>query len=137
MSDYLTTQIITYMGNKRKLLSKIEEIIVSLEKENGRKLTMGDGFSGSGVVSRLFKGHASKLYSNDIADYSETLNKAFLSNVSEEDLKKIRKYVNTANKHADNLTEKYASTIQRSLPAFEFEWLQGSHKSTRERRREW
>ena len=40
MSDYLTTQIITYMGNKRKLLSKIEEIIVSLEKENGRKLTM-------------------------------------------------------------------------------------------------
>ena len=23
MSDYLTTQIITYMGNKRKLLSKI------------------------------------------------------------------------------------------------------------------
>ena len=88
MTDYLTTQIITYMGNKRKLLSKIEEIIVSLEKENGRKLTMGDGFSGSGVVSRLFKGHASKLYSNDIADYSETLNKAFLSNVSEEDLKK-------------------------------------------------
>ena len=72
MTDYLTTQIITYMGNKRKLLSKIEEIIVSLEKENGRKLTMGDGFSGSGVVSRLFKGHASKLYSNDIADYSET-----------------------------------------------------------------
>ena len=39
MNDYFTTQIITFMGNKRKLLSKVEEIIVALQKENGRKFT--------------------------------------------------------------------------------------------------
>ena len=80
MSDqYLTKQIITYMGNKRKLLHKISEIVDTLEKKEKGKLTIGDGFSGSGIVSRLFKQKASKLYSNDIAGYSQTLNKCFLS----------------------------------------------------------
>ena len=33
MEDYLKSQIITYMGNKRKLLPYIEEIVLDLEKE--------------------------------------------------------------------------------------------------------
>ena len=55
---YLTTQIITYMGNKRKLLYKIKEIVVSLENKENRKLSIGDGFSGSGIVSSIFNQHA-------------------------------------------------------------------------------
>ena len=76
--NFLSKQIITYMGNKRKLLNKIREIIDMIEKKENKKLSIGDGFSGSGVVSRLFKQKASNLYSNDIAGYSETLNKCFL-----------------------------------------------------------
>ena len=73
MSDYLKEQIITYMGNKRKLLYKIEEIIQIIEEKEGRSLHIGDGFAGSGVVSRLFKKYAKTLYTNDIADYSLSL----------------------------------------------------------------
>ena len=43
------------------MLDKIEEIIINLEKQEGRTLSIGDGFSGSGIVSRLFKRHANKL----------------------------------------------------------------------------
>lgn len=107
MGDYLKDQIITYMGNKRKLLHKIEEILAYLEEKEGKKLDIGDGFSGSGIVSRLFKQHANKLYTNDIADYSETLNRCFLSNIQDNDYKIISKYIETANKHADNKTKKY------------------------------
>jgi adenine-specific DNA-methyltransferase len=107
MGDYLKDQIITYMGNKRKLLHKIKEIIVNLEEVEGKKLDIGDGFSGSGIVSRLFKQHSNKLYSNDIADYSETLNKCYLSNINHEEYKTLNKYIETANKHADKKTKKY------------------------------
>jgi adenine-specific DNA-methyltransferase len=109
MKDYLNSQIITYMGNKRKLLKKIEEILIDLEGREGRKLSIGDGFSGSGIVSRLFKTRASELFTNDISDYSETLNKSFLTNVNENESKIIEKYVNTANRHADKCTKKYSS----------------------------
>lgn len=104
---YLTTQIITYMGNKRKLLHKIKEIVVSLENKENRKLSIGDGFSGSGIVSRLFNQHASQLYTNDLSGYSKTLNQCFLTNLSPSEMTKIDKYISTANKHADNKTNKY------------------------------
>ena len=52
---YLEHQIITYMGNKRKLLPNIQLLLNHVkEKLNKDKLIIGDGFSGSGVVSRLF-----------------------------------------------------------------------------------
>lgn len=108
MNDYLTTQIITYMGNKRKLLYKIEEIIRDVEaREGGRKLTIGDGFSGSGIVSRLFKLHAQTLFTNDISDYSETLNRCYLTNINPEEEETIKQYIKIANEHADNKTKKY------------------------------
>lgn len=112
MEPYLSTQIITYMGNKRKLLPYIENIIIDLQNKKGSKLTIGDGFSGSGIVSRLFKKHASELYTNDIADYSETLNKCYLSNINDDLLQKIKSHINKANQHADNqksFTKSYVS----------------------------
>ena len=57
---FFKSQILTYMGNKRKYISKIDEIIGlvknALDKDT---LTIGEGFSGSGIVSRLFKNRAS------------------------------------------------------------------------------
>lgn len=105
MDDYLSKQIITYMGNKRKILPYIEEIILKLEKEKGSKLKIGEGFSGSGIVSRLLKKHACELYTNDIAGYSETLNKCYLSNVNKDDEIKIEEYITKANNYADKRTK--------------------------------
>lgn len=102
--QYLKEQIITYMGNKRKLLNVIEEVIneikTSLDKEY---IIVGDGFSGSGIVSRLFKTIASKIYTNDIAGYSKTLNDCFLSTPSKTKVEMIKKYIDTANRKAEVL----------------------------------
>ena len=56
---YLSKQIITYMGNKRKLLPHINSVIEDIKSCLGNKeLVCGDGFSGSGIVSRLLKLHS-------------------------------------------------------------------------------
>ncbi len=89
-NDYLTSQIITYMGNKRKLLSHIEIEIDKIQNELGKNaLTIGEGFTGSGIVSRLLKTKAEQLYVNDIAGYSKTLNECYLSNPSNQCLPKV------------------------------------------------
>ena len=80
-AEYYTEQIITYMGNKRKVLPHIEPILERVKAKLGKeKLAIGEGFSGSGIVARLFKNHASAIYINDLAGYSETLNKCYLAN---------------------------------------------------------
>ena len=48
------------------------------------------GFRGSGIVSRLFKTKAFKVYTNDIAGYSKTLNSCFLSSPSKKPRKKYK-----------------------------------------------
>lgn len=81
---FLTDQIVTYIGNKRSLLSFIGRSIDSVKKElHVSKLRMLDVFSGSGIVSRYFKQHATQLYSNDLESYCNTLNRCYLSNKSE------------------------------------------------------
>lgn len=65
--DYFKKQILTYMGNKRKYLTKIDEIILLVKTElNEDSIRIGEGFSGSGIVSRLFKNRASDASSSNI-----------------------------------------------------------------------
>ena len=63
---FIHQKMITYLGNKRKLIPEIESIIQEvcqvLKKD---KLNLLDGFAGSSVVSRLFTKYADDLYSND------------------------------------------------------------------------
>jgi len=96
---YLSTQLITYIGNKRKLLNFIEQPLLQVKKNLGKqKLDILDGFAGSGVVSRFFKQHASTLHTNDLEDYVEIINKCYLSNKSEINETEIRyniDYLNT------------------------------------------
>ena len=101
-TDYLKKQIITYMGNKRKLLSQISEIIDMIIKELGHDLTCADAFSGSGIVSRLLKTKSKKLFVNDIAGYSETLNKCYLDTPSLIKIEQIKQYIDTINNIAHN-----------------------------------
>ncbi|PIE97599.1 MAG: DNA modification methylase [Treponema sp.] len=82
--QFLSTQIITYIGNKRGLLPEIENAVISIQKKLTRKkLTCVDLFSGSGIVARLLKQYSNTLYANDLELYSKILNKCYLTNKSE------------------------------------------------------
>jgi adenine-specific DNA-methyltransferase len=79
--DYLTRQLVTYIGNKRALLTLIESAVRTVRDRTGReKLRILDAFSGSGVVSRMFKQYASELVVNDIEDYARAISECYLSN---------------------------------------------------------
>lgn len=83
-------QIITYLGNKRKLLDFIgNEVKEILRKDNIEKCKMFDGFAGSGVVSRYFKRFSTELYVNDFEEYSSVINSCYLSNKSDVDIDEI------------------------------------------------
>ena len=105
IADFYKKQIITYMGNKRKFLPLLRSIIDYVKGELDKELILGDGFSGSGVVSRLFKDQSKSLYTNDIAGYSQTLSKCYLSTPSPALLKRIKATIDSANRFAHDVTE--------------------------------
>lgn len=79
--DYLSEQLITYLGNKRKLLDFIETVICEIKQQLAQeKLSILDGFSGSGVVSRMLKAHSSPLHTNDLEPYAAQINRCYLAN---------------------------------------------------------
>ena len=81
MSDetFIYQKMISYLGNKRKLIPEIEEIIQEVcQKLDKKQLILFDGFAGSSVVSRLFTKYATNLYSNDMEPYSYIMNQCFL-----------------------------------------------------------
>lgn len=96
--EYLSTQIITYLGNKRSLLSFIGDAVQFVKDDLGKnKIDVVDMFSGSGVVARYLKQHSRTLIVNDLEKYSYVINNCYLSNVDEiniKELKKWYKYVN-------------------------------------------
>ena len=78
--DFLTTQIITYIGNKRALIENIEKEVFEISEKLGRqKLVCADLFSGSGIVARMLKRHSQKLIANDLENYSYVLNSCYLT----------------------------------------------------------
>ncbi len=91
--EYLTNQIITYIGNKRILLNFIGDVIKIVKKElKQEKIIAFDVFSGSGIVSRYLKQHSYVLYSNDLEGYAKTINSCYLLNKSEIDDKELEKW---------------------------------------------
>ena len=79
--EYLQSQLITYIGNKRSLLPFIGKGVERVKERLGkRKLRCLDLFSGTGVVSRYLKQYASLLVANDLELYSEITNRCYLSN---------------------------------------------------------
>ena len=60
-SNFLTQQIITYIGNKRSLINDIESQVLKIKVElNKDRCVCADIFSGSGIVARMLKKHSSK-----------------------------------------------------------------------------
>lgn len=92
---FLTTQIITYIGNKRSLLDFIGEgVEIVCQELKKDKLDIVDIFSGSGIVARYLKRYSNKLITNDLENYSLTINKCYLSNKSELDMDELVSYYN-------------------------------------------
>lgn len=78
---FLTTQLITYIGNKRALLPFIGAAFHTIQQRLGQsQLAILDMFSGTGVVARYCKQFASHLYVNDLEAYSAMTNRCYLSN---------------------------------------------------------
>ena len=88
-NDFLTTQIITYLGNKRLLISNIENEVNTISKKlQKEKMLCADIFSGSGVVSRMLKKHSDTLIVNDLENYSAVINSCYLINKKDYPAKK-------------------------------------------------
>lgn len=82
-SEYLTNNIITYIGNKRKLLITIDDIVNDILTDNPDFNTCLDAFSGSGIVSRYFRYKGFQVYSNDLEEYTVPINTAFLTQTTD------------------------------------------------------
>jgi len=83
-SDYLTKQIITYIGNKRSLLDFITKGIQIVQKRlKKNKLNIFDVFTGSGIVARHCKQFANLLIVNDLEKYATITGECYLSNKNE------------------------------------------------------
>ena len=99
---YLTQQLITCIGNKRALLGHIELALSQVKQRLGKQqLSVFDVFSGSGVVTRLLKGHASSLVCNDLEGYAALLGRCYLTNRSEIDSDEMLSIVEDANNKVD------------------------------------
>lgn len=102
-SNYLTEQIITYIGNKRALLdfigSAVKEVCKKLKKE---KIDIFDVFAGSGIVSRYFKQYADNLYTNDMEDYCYTINKCYLTNEEDVNFEELKFWFEKLKNRLDN-----------------------------------
>jgi adenine-specific DNA-methyltransferase len=79
--EYLTRQLLTYLGNKRSFAVPIEHSILEVRARlGGRRLRAVDLFSGSGFVSRLLKRHCSLVIANDLESYARAVSACYLSN---------------------------------------------------------
>jgi len=102
-NDYLTKQLITYIGNKRALLGFIGDGIKKVQKRlNKNKLKIFDAFSGSGIAARYFKQFSELLIVNDLEKYSSVINGCYLSNDNERDEFTLRKYYYDLIERADS-----------------------------------
>lgn len=91
--DYLSEQIITYLGNKRSLLDFIGTGVELVKKELGKeKIDVVDVFSGSGIVSRFLKKDSNILYANDLEDYCQTINRCYLANQEDVNIEALKRY---------------------------------------------
>ena len=123
-SDFLATQIITYIGNKRALIGAIQEEFLRIKKEAGLSAcTMADIFSGSGIVARMMKAHASRLVVNDLEQYSYVVNSCYLTNKSDFNdaeymrLKAIIEKKCAARKIPGIITQNYAPADESNITA--------------------
>jgi len=104
--DYLSKQLITYIGNKRLLLKHINNAVLQVKNRLDKShLRIFDAFSGSGVVSRVMKSHASYLAVNDLEDYAKCISRCYLTNRSSIDTEMLSNIVDNINKSVYSISD--------------------------------
>jgi adenine-specific DNA-methyltransferase len=122
---YVSSQLITYIGNKRSLVSHIEAAVSRVKDRLGKsRLRCMDVFSGSGVISRLMKRHASTLIANDLEDYAAVVSRCYLANKGDVDEKHLGEIVADLNDRVDGadlppgfIEEMYAPRNEKRITA--------------------
>jgi adenine-specific DNA-methyltransferase len=81
--EYVKSQLITYIGNKRSLLPLIDKGIRFAKDKLGQdRISFLDLFAGTGVVSRMARSCASEIHVNDLELYSYVTNSCYQTNKS-------------------------------------------------------
>ena len=94
--------MLTCIGNKRKLVGRIYNIIAQIRATLGRPLAIVDGFAGSTVVSRALLPLCRVLYANDLEHYSYLMARCFLVTPSLELQGVIQGHIRTMNHLAEH-----------------------------------
>lgn len=100
--EYLQSQLITYIGNKRALLNFIGEGVKLVQNRlKKEKLNCLDVFAGSGIVSRYLKQYSKSITVNDLENYSCIINRCYLTNKKDVDFEKLQKLYESICKEID------------------------------------
>ena len=95
---YVNQPMLTCIGNKRKLIPHIEDLVQKIGKILGKdKMMIADAFAGSGVVSRMLSLHATDIYSNDLESYATLMGRCFLQKPSKKNQLHIMAAINGLN----------------------------------------
>jgi len=99
--DFTFQTMLTCIGNKRKLVGHICDIVESLRQRLGKeKLCIMDGFTGSGVVARALAPMCHTMITNDLENYAYLMSKCFLHTPSALQQLRIAEHIIYMNKVA-------------------------------------
>jgi len=101
--DFVHQTMLTCIGNKRKLVDNIREIVDEVRGLCGKPtLNIVDGFAGSTVVARKLSYIADTLYVNDMELYSYLMAQCFLVKPTQEQENRIVGHIETMNRLASS-----------------------------------
>lgn len=116
-SSFTNQTMLTCIGNKRKLIPHIKDIVADVRKALGKdKLVTIDGFAGSSVVGRELSYYSEAIYSNDMEYYAYLISKCSLETPTGEEQESIRLHINKMNSISDEVF-KDKSTFQEGIIA--------------------
>lgn len=125
--DFVYQNMMTCIGNKRKLINNIEDIITYVkDKLKKNKLNILDGFMGSTVVSRMLSFHSSKLITNDLEKYSYIMGICYLNKPNKKNRDNINKIIEEINQKIEKkelvegiITSTYAPKDSNNIKEYE------------------
>ncbi len=100
--SYIYQTMLTCIGNKRKLVKNIRNIVEEVKTLIGKeKINIVDGFAGSSVVSRELSYIADNIYTNDLEYYAYLMAYCYLVKPTTEQKDRIIKHIENMNKIAE------------------------------------
>ena len=101
---------VAYKGSKRKLLNNILHLTEQVDPT-----TVFDGFSGTGIVSAMFRRNGYQVYSNDLNHSSYVYGKVFLEGYNPSVVSEHLEIMNNLDPTYGWLTKNYSGTVERKV----------------------